>query len=207
MWQKGVQKMSAYTNQEKVEAYLDRDLTANEETLLDGVIAYISNVINGYTNRIWNDIDGDAPEASEKIYDGNGKREVFVDDFTELTSVDLLDSNGDSYQTLSDVSEFINYPLNSGVYESIHLRNYRIGNGAGRIKVTAVFTSGEAPDDIVMVATALVAKFMARRSVNAGAFKKESIEGYSYEVMNGKDADEETKALLMSLDSWRKITI
>jgi hypothetical protein len=199
--------MSAYTDKEKVEAFLNRELSENEETLLDSVISYISIYINNYTGRVWNDIDGEFPDASSKLYDGNGKKEIFVDDFASISSIELLDSQGDTYVTLTDETEFLTYPMNDAIANSIYLRNYRVGTGAGRIKITGVWTSGDVPDDVIMVATALVGRFLNRRDVNSASFKKESIEGYSYEILTGKESDEEVKTLLLTLDSRRKISL
>lgn len=199
--------MPAYTDQEKVEAYLDRELTDNEVILLDSVIGYVSNFISTYTSRVWNSIDGEEPEASEKIFDGTGKKELFINEFASLEKVEFLDSQGNLYLELEDDAEFITYPLNAEIKDSIYLRNYRFGLGAGRIKITAVWTSGEVPDDVIMVATALVAKFLSRRSVSAGSFKKESIEGYSYEILSSKESDEETKSLMLTLDGRRKVSL
>lgn len=199
--------MPAYTDQEKVEAYLDRELTDNEVLILDNVIGYVSNFISNYTSRVWNSIDGEEPEESEKSYDGTGKKELFVSDFASIEKIEFLDSQGSLYLNLDNADEFITYPLNSEIKDSIYLRNYRFGLGAGRIKITAVWTSGEVPDDVVMVATALVAKFLNRRSINAGTFRKESIEGYSYEILSSKESDEETKSLMLTLDGRRKVSL
>lgn len=199
--------MPAYTDQEKVEAYLDRELTDNEVLILDNVIGYVSNFISTYTSRVWNSIDGEEPEESEKSYDGTGKKELFVSDFASLEKIEFLDSQGSLYLSLDNADEFITYPLNSEIKDSIYLRNYKFGLGAGRIKITAVWTSGEVPDDVIMVATALVAKFLNRRSINAGTFRKESIEGYSYEILSSKESDEETKSLMLTLDGRRKVSL
>jgi hypothetical protein len=44
-------------------------------------------------------------------------------------------------------------------------------------------------------------------SANVSGFKSESIEGYSYSLLSGKDIDEETKILLSTLDNHKKLIL
>jgi hypothetical protein len=200
--------MSVYTTEERIEAYLNRDLNSNEDVLVDELIVYISSFIDSFTNRSWLDVDNDdyASASEERLYDGNGKREIFIDDFSELEQVELLDSQGSVYVDLTDEDDWILSPLNNTTKQSIYLRNYRFPNGPGRIRITAVFNSGNLPDDVIMVATALASKFF-ERAASSGIYKRESIEGYTYELMTGKELDEDTSLFLNTLGKWKKVII
>jgi len=197
-----------YTDQEKIEAYLDRSLTANEQTLLEYLIEQISQFISDYTNREWLSVDEESlPDAETRTYDGNGQKELFIDDFSSLEQVSLLDNQGDSIVDITDLDDLILSPLNETIKESIYLRNYTFSDGPGRVQVTAVFSSGKLPNAIIMVATSLCSKYIARFSQTASGFKKESIEGYSYELMSGEEVDKETANILKTLDGFRKVTL
>lgn len=198
-----------YTTQARVEAYLERSLTDEELVLIDEIIEYVSSFISSYTGRTWADVPDDyseEPEATERLYDGVYSKELFVDDFTDLDKVELLDSQGSTYLTLEDADQFNLYPLNKTVKQSIYLRNYHFPSGSARVRVTAVFGSGAVPADIIMVATSLVTSFLWTMG-EAGDFKKESIEGYSYELLTSDQAKSDNAELMKSLDKWKKITL
>ena len=195
--------MRAYTDQEKIEAYLNRSLTAKEITLINFIIPYISKFIKTYTNRDWLGLEDEEEEPTAKLYDGSGSGKLYTDDFTALESVMLLDSLGAAYLTLDDEEDFVLYPLNDTVKEGIYLRNYRFPKSNASVEVTAIFNSGPVPEDIVTVATALCGIFY-RKGV-AGGIKQESIEGYSYSLGTMAEQDAEVKSLLDTLNMRRKL--
>ena len=196
-----------YTTQERVESYLKRSLTDEEVELLDSTISYLSSFIDGYTGRSWLEVDStDDPEATVRVFDGNGKRELFVDDFTSVESITLLDGNGNTISEFVTDTDWILYPLNKSVYESIRLRSYYFPYGSATVSIEAVWGSGDVPVDIVMVCTALVGNYLSGMG-DDGKYAKESIEGYSYELKSGTLIDSETQSLMKTLDKWRKITL
>lgn len=199
--------MSQYTSQEKIELYLQRQLNDYEAQIVEDVIENISSIIDSYTGRAWIGLDADAPVSSERVYDANGGREFYIDDFTTLEKVELLDSDGSPYITLEDADEFIKYPLNKTYFSSIYLRNYSLPRGSGRIRVTGVFSSGAVPKDVVMVATKLSASMINNSVSSVSNYKKESIEGYSYERMSTDELEAQDAKILKSLEKWRKILL
>ena len=204
--------MSAYTTQAKVESYLQRTLTASEIAMLPLAISYISDVINSFTNRNWLDAYDEAPAptnpaASSRTYDGNARKELAIDDAASVTKIELLDSLGGILLTIDDADDFVVYPQNGGTIESLYLRSYHYPGGVARVRVTGVFTSGQVPDSVVMVATILVGKFLAQAPASSAGFVQESIEGYSYRLKSGAETDMETKMLIQSLGQYKKYTL
>lgn len=199
--------MSKYTNKANVEAYLGRSLTASENTLLEGVIEYFSGFINSYTNRVWNDLSATKdPEASSKVYDGNGMKEVRLNDSVKtLTKVEILDTSGGVYNTYYP-DDIITYPLNREIIDSICLRSGHFPNRRACVKVYGVFTDGAVPADVVAVCTKLVAGYIGD-SNTSGAFKRESIEGYSYELLSSDEKDSELISLISTLDMRKKVLL
>lgn len=198
--------MSKYTNKANVEAYLGRSLTTSENTLLDGIIVYLSQFINSYTNRVWNDISGSDPSASSKVYDGEGNRELRLNDSVKsITKIEILDNLGNIYLTLLP-ADFISYPLNRDVTESIALRSYMFPNRRACVKVYGIFTDGTVPADVISVCSALVGRYINNASTNGG-FKKESIEGYSYELLSSDEQDSELRNLVSTLDMRKKVLL
>lgn len=199
-----------YTTQDRVESYLKRVLTSDEVNLLESAIKYMSSYIDGYTNRSWSDVDTEDEEEVEatlRYFDGNGRKELWVDDFTALESISLLDSNGNSISELVTDTDWLLYPSNNTLYESVRLRGYYFPYGSSTVAITAVWGSGDVPDDVVMVCTALVGNYLSGMGDEQGKFTKESIEGYSYELKNRTPLDSTTSMLMATLDRWKKITL
>src|SRR3990172_4826514 len=200
--------MSKYTNQENIEAYLDRELTDAEATLLDFIVEYISNFIKSYTNRNWLDlaVGGEEDlEVTNKVYDGNGYKELFTDDFTSLDEVRILDSQGDVYLTLDDDSEFVLFPHNETTKESIYLRNYIFPTTTAGVEVDAIFTSGEVPSGVIAISSMLCGKFFIKGETKN--LKSEDIEGYRYTLTDSTEQDNEVKSALETLGGLRKLQI
>src|SRR3990172_7849059 len=107
--------MSAYTDQERVEGYLNRELTSTEAVSIEYIISFVSEFINIQTNRKWNDLGAEEPIEETRLYDGGGHRELFVDDFISLSEIRLLDSLGSLSLTINDPDDYALYPLNSEV--------------------------------------------------------------------------------------------
>lgn len=191
-----------YTDQTRVEAYLERDLTDKEMVIFDEVVETISKFINTYTNNSWLTVDTDVDdiEAEERIFDGSGLRELFLTPFSGLVAINVLDGYGNISQTLED-TEYMLLPHNEDVKGSIVLRGGRFPEGIGNISIEAVW-GGVVPASVVTVCTTLVANFLEK--TGSAGFKKESIEGYSYELGTMGNDDKE---ILMQLDRYKIIVL
>jgi hypothetical protein len=196
-----------YTDQDQIEKVLQRSLTADEAEILDIVIESVSAAINEHTDRLWFDIgdDGGDAVATSKLYDGNGHREIFIDDFTTITSVQIVDGTGTVVETL-DSDYYTAYPLNKSWKNSIYWRAGVFTHGHGNVKVTAIFYTGVLPAEVQLVAATL-AGLAFEGSKDHGSFKKESIEGYSYELLTSADITSKQQLLFSSLDKWRKVYV
>jgi hypothetical protein len=202
-----------YTDQGRVESYLKRELTDEEIDIIDEVILQNSSYINGYTNREWLSVDTEVDdeiddlEPSERIFNGNGKRELFIDDFTLLESISVQDNQGNEVIKYEEETDWLLYPLNKNPKQSIHLRTGSFQYGQGNIEVTAVWGAGIVPADIVVVCTALVAKYLQKATSSTGMYSSESIEGYSYKLLNASEIDSDTANVLKNLDKWKKFIL
>lgn len=200
--------MSTYTNKEKVEGYLQRTLTAEEEALLPAVIQNVSEQINTYTNRSWGDIGAEEnPEETTRYYDSNGHKELFIDDVLSVSSVQFLDYDG-LVMDSALVDDYMLYPLNATYKNSIFLRYGRFPRGGRRVAITGVFSSGALPIEVEAAATAMVGDYFSHRKDKQDGkseFKRETIEGYSYERAAQPSQDETTQTALASLAHLRKI--
>jgi len=205
-----------YTDQARIEAYLNRSLTDDEGTIVEQVIEYLSNYLGSYLNRSYfsiRDEDGVgegedyASVASARIFDGEGKKEIYIDDFTGLTQIDFLDAEGSSYNTFTATTDWLLFPLNKNPKESIRMRATHFPNGYGNVQMTANWGSGACPAPVIMTATILVGKFFKKAEINKSTYKSESIEGYSYTLQSNADHDAEIKNALDMIKPYKKITL
>lgn len=192
-----------YTNQDHVEAYLQRELKDKEVEYLDTLINAASVYINDYTGREWSDIESGST-SGVYMYDGSGSRELFIDDYTTITKVELLDALGGLFQEIP-ATDYVLYPQNEEYTNSIYLRYGSFPRGRASIRITGTKTTGEPPSEIAHVATVLVSNSLTS-SLESGEMRKESIEGYSYEKVLAKDTSSELQEVLHVLDGWRKIS-
>jgi hypothetical protein len=162
----------AYTTQAKVEAYLNRQLTDNEQELLNGVLAatdaWIDSQIGGSYGTV---------AESTRYFDGDS-RILNIDpciNITEVKRVDNLEAEAHDY---IDNEDFEARPRNSVLKTWLESRVGKFPTGVANIAVTAQFTLGaDVPSNISQLAAYLAAQMFLNQTV--GNLKSESIEGYS----------------------------
>jgi hypothetical protein len=206
-----IKNAMTYTNQAKIEAYLGRALTADELVNLSGQITSISNSLAEWLGRNYLDLGVSASSvtATARYYDGPYDQEVFVDDMIEVSRIDLVSTDLSSFQEIPS-TEYHLYPLNASVWNSIFWHSGIFPARRKCIKVTAKFSSGELPAEVIIAATALCAEYIASISALIAPFKKESIEGYSYEIASfssGNIIDEKIAKIMSGIDHLRKINL
>lgn len=161
----------AYTDEATIEAFLKRDLTAYEQTLLPLVLAAVDAFVNDAVGGVYG-----AVEASTKYYDG-GTRILDIDPCTDITKVALVDSEETETNEYELNVDFEARPRNETVKRWIHKRTYAFPAGVANIAVTAKYSLGAVPDQIKYLATYIAGKLFS--SAVSGELKAESIEGYS----------------------------
>jgi len=182
-----------YTTKAKVEAYLMINISDSFDTQINNWISAAENYINNYTNRP----EGFENSSETKYYDGNGKTEIQIDHFNSITSVDILENQGnDSEFSLTEGAEndYITFPYNENTKYKLKMTlNSKIGSflsGAKRIKVTANFGYSTIPKDIELATTMLVAKIV-EKGQRGGDVQQERLGDYNVVINQlNKDAIE-----------------
>ena len=162
----------SYTDEATVEAYLNRDLTANEQTILPLMLAFIDRRIEDMAGGSY----GSVTESS-KDYDG-GYASIPIDSCRNVSKVEIVGSDGIVTYEYDLGEEVILRPTNSTLKTWLDKRYGLFGRYKDYVRVTAEFSLSETvPDEIKFLAT-----YMAGTTfelVATKGLKAETIEGYS----------------------------
>ena len=179
----------SYTSRTKIENLLMIDISASFESQINLWISAVERYINNYTGRK----DGfDASDvATVKYFDGNGKREIEIDDCVEVTAVEIIEADGGDVEwtlVAGMEADYITEPYNNlPIYKLLLRPSSQIGafySGHKRIKVTAKWgQSSSVPADIEMVATMIVGTII-QKGQQGGIIQSESLGDYSVTFAN-----------------------
>jgi len=165
-----------YCTKEQVLDYLLLEVDESFEDTIDSWIEMSTQEINTYTNRVFEADD----TASVRKYDGNNMTKLYIDDFIELTSVEV-----DSSDITDDV---LTYPANTTPKNVLYYEN-AFDRDKQNVEVTAKWGySEEAPDDIVFACIVITAGKILF-SQRTGEIKSEKIGNYQVAYEEGKKAD------------------
>lgn len=179
----------AYINKSQIENYLMTDIGDTFDTQIANWISSAETYINNYTGHR----NGfEEVVASVKYYDGNGLREISIDECIEVTIVQILEANSSDVEwTLTEGhgSDYIVYPYNEiPVYKIKLVNTAEVGafyKGKKRIKITAKWGyKSTVPEDIKLATTILVSGIV-EQGLKGGKVKSESLGDYSvaFEMM------------------------
>lgn len=168
----------AYTDQTKVQNYLQRELSVDEvAVLISFLIPAIKKWIDGITGSTFDQV-----AATTRYYDGGGSS-VDIDPATEVTAVGSIDNEGQSTFDYTSGTDYTLEPQNETVKREIVRRHGCFPQGQGRVSVTAKFSEfdGGVPADIQLVATRLAGAIIkgSKNDLTGGGLKSESLEGHS----------------------------
>lgn len=170
----------SYANEGKLENYLTIDVDNSFSDQISEWAEAVDEYIDNYCGRTFGD-DG----SETRYFNGDGRKELDVDDFQSITSVEILEPNSDDTMfTLTEGREedYLTYPYNSTVkYRLIMTPVSQGGNwkkGTKNIKITATWGRSTVPKDIELAATMLLAGIV-EKGLKGGSVASESLGDYS----------------------------
>lgn len=186
-----------YTTKAKIESFLQKTIEANLTDYILSAQAYIETA----TGRKF------APdaEASERLFNGNGRMDLIIADCYEVTKLEIAtDSWGDSFSTITSTDyKAIRLEPDLPITKLIS-RYVSFTKGLQNIKVTAKWGWEEIPADISFCATVL-ASGMYNAQINGSNLKSESIGQYS--VSYGEKDWENLEKVKKILQQYENIQI
>jgi len=199
-----------YTNETNVEAYGLIDIDASFSSVIDSWIEGVENTIDQITGR--NFIADDT--ASARVFDGNGSRELIIDDAIEITTVEAgLDDYGGNFIEIpaTGSNRYFTEPANHAAKNvpitKIMLRARRFPSGIQNNRITAKWGYSETvPSDIEFVATVFTFGIANQQRQGGNSVKSEKIGNYSvtYNSENGRNSWGDFERALEILDSYKR---
>lgn len=200
-----------YTSKADIEAYIMQDIAASFDTQINNWISSVEKYIESFTERIF--IADSA--ASIRLYNGNDRGELSIDDCVAITKVEVgNDSCGESFTEVlaSGSNRYFALPNN---YLALGLPINKLklcagvwGAGIQNQRITAKWGySIAAPEDIKWAAMVLAAGIcIPGITGNIGGESAEKIDGYSVSYDNGGQRADHEKAIEI-LKSYQRINI
>ena len=197
-----------YTSKTKLEKYLTVDIDNSFDSQIILWEEAVRRYINNFTGTSF-----DAPTET-RYFDGNGGKELSIDDFVSITTLEILELESDDVEyTLTEGkdNDFITYPYNTESHSVLILTvNSPIGNfpkGRKMVKVTGVWGKKSAvPADIELAATILLSGIV-EKGIKGGTVASESLGDYSVSFKDVESLADvmDVKDILQKYKSYRLI--
>jgi len=191
--------MKGYTDRQSIENYLLTTIESWFYTQVDEWIGQIEAYIDKATGR---NFIADTV-ASQKVYDGDGTREILIDDCIDVTELKIEDGDAlvEGYE-----DDYVVYPANNLPKTKLKLTAGYFNRGNQNVFVKGKWGySSAVPDDIKFAATVLVAGIINYSMEGEGEVKSMSIGSYAVTYKDEKqwqDFDRMTEIL----NSYKKFS-
>ena len=199
-----------YTTEAKVESFLDISITTGEA---DDAINAAVDIIDQKTDR---NFIADS-SASARLFDGNGKQNLCIDECVEITKVEIGNNiYGDSFSEISAGGANGYYLLPNNYSEKgipideVHVRSRYWIVGFQNHRITAKWGYSAAVPEAISMATTILAAgiYMYNRGGASGNVKSEKIGNYS--ITYGADSADKWKSFeraLQIIEQYRRISL
>jgi hypothetical protein len=197
-------KIMAYLTQGDLQNYILQDIDASFSTWITSVIAQVEAYIDNYCGT-----DFANAAAGTRYFDGSGNDVLVVGDFSAITEVKILDTDGADMATLAKDTDYFEYPYNETIKNSLHIAiggQYALWPDWQRaVKVTGVFGYVTIPDPVKLAAIQLAAKII-NEGLRGGQVSGETLGSYRIDY---RQTDEKIESLGIKeiLNQYRAITL
>ena len=196
--------MKQYTSKDRVEALMLTTILPSWQDNFNIFLEWVENYIDTYTGR---NFVADSV-ASERVYDGNGKRSFLIDDCVDVTSITITDSTGAETILLPGTQAYL-YPANITPKTRIEIDNdltacfYR---GQQNISVLAKWGYSVAvPKEIEFAATVILTGIINYAYEHNSEVESEGIGEYNV-TYNRKEDWVKYERAMQILDKYKKIS-
>ena len=194
-----------YLTEGMLENLITQDIDSSFSGWIDSVIEMVEGYIDDYTGQEYS--TGAVTET--RYYDGSGSDVLFIDSFSAITAVKILDSSGNVERTLNS-TDYYSYPLNlSAGQDTIQLSPggelSSFPNRVRSVQVEGTFGYATVPPAVKLAAAQMAAKII-NEGLRGGQPGSESLGSYS---INYRMVDEtaETLGIKDILNMYRRLEV
>lgn len=163
-----------YTTRAEVENYLliniDETFWAQVDKWIEAMEAYVDKI----TGRSSQPAAGQT--ASTRLYDGNGTSNLYIDDASSITKVEI---GGEGAWTEVLAADYLKYPAQGSPIKKLFLPAGVWSRGYQNVRITANWGSTVVPADLSFATTVLVAGIINNSYSSEGEIQSMTIGPYS----------------------------
>ena len=193
----------SYITEGDLENHILQDIDSSYSSWIASIIGFVEEYIDKYC-----DTNFASSSANViKYFDGSGTDEIFIGDFQSLTSVQVLQADGNVESTLDADVDYWKYPLNEDIKNTLKLvptgKYSSFPQRPRALKVTGTWGWDTVPGPIKMAAIKLAAQLI-NEGLRGGQVNSESLGSYS---VSYKNLDDKADAMGVKniLDMYRPI--
>lgn len=189
--------MKGYTSKQKIEDYLLVTIDSSFDDQVDRWIEAAEEIIDQETGKDFMPQEDEA-EPSERVFDGELARNLYVGPFTGDAEVAWDGSEDPIAETA-----FQALPANAEVKHTIRLKALRFPRGYGNVRVTATWGLPQVPADIELAATVLASAMLTASGAEAfqgGEVQSMTVGRYTVQYRSAGDAGAKVGSGLLSVE-------
>lgn len=179
-----------YITKGDIQNFMLQDINPSYDSFITTIIAFVEDYIDKYCGTTF----GSEANAT-RYFDGSGENELFIGDFSTITSVAILDGQGNVQNTLVENIDFNTFPYNSTPKTTLILASggqlSRFPCRRRSVKVVGVFGYSSAPSPVKLAGLQLCQKLLDQ-GLRGGQVTSENLGSYS---ISYEKVDEEADSL------------
>lgn len=176
-----------YTTKDNIEAYLLLTIDPEFDAQVDRWIESATEYVRNYTNREWV-----AGAETTRLYDGSGTQKMMIDEFIDVTDVQVGEDWNENMVTIDYAVE----PYNRVNKNTIIYKTDYFPCGQQNVAVTAKFGfAEEVPADIEFATTVIASAIVLAQTNQDGEVASEQIGNYRVTYKDDKHKDDSVKAM------------
>lgn len=180
----------AYITESDLENHILQDIDSTYSTWISTIIGFVEDYIDKYCGTNFSTLG-----SVTRYYDGSGVGELSIDNLTAITSVQILNNNGDVESNLTENTDYWLYPLNETVKNKLVLTGTNLSSSfpdrPRAVKITGTFGYTTVPSPVKFAGIQLAAKII-NEGLRGGQVKSESLGSYN---ISYKDIDEKVESM------------
>lgn len=179
-----------YITESDLENFILQDIDPSFSTWITSVISMVEAYVDQYCGTSFANA-----VSTTRYFDGSGIDELLIGPVQSVSSLKILDVNGNTEATLTASTDYYLYPLNETIKDRIKLSlggQYQAFPGRTRsIEVTGIFGHSAVPGPVKLAAIQLAAKVI-NTGLRGGQVSSETLGSYRIDY---REVDENAESL------------